>query len=168
MSESALREKFVYHLEEMYYVESRLVHVLGEMAEDVSNDDLREGVERHREQTKGHVERLESVFDDIQETPSERESPTFDALLEERDQLLEMDGNEDMRDLHELGVAVKTEHLEIAGYEQLVAIARKLDLPQRVRHELDQNLDEEESTRKKLKAMGDDSTVRKVFDRLVG
>lgn len=168
MSANALHEKFLYHLEEMYYVESRLVHVLGEMAENVANDDLRDGIEEHREQTKDHVTRLEDVFETLDVAPEERQSPTFDGLVEEREQLLEMGGDEDLQDLHELGAAAKTEYLEIAGYENLIVLARKLDLSRGVRDKLEENLDEEKQTKKQLKAMADDSTVRKLFARLAG
>ena len=168
MSTNALREKFLYHLEELYYVESRLVHALGEIAENVTNDDLREAIEHHREQTKAHVTRLEDVFETLGVAPKERSSPTFDALVEEREQLLAMGGDQDMQDLHELGVAAKTEHLEIAAYENLVVLARKLNLSSAIRDTLEENLDEEQRARKQLAAMADDSTIRSVFTRLTG
>jgi len=159
----------VYHLEEMYYVENRLLDVLDEMATEVSNEDLREGLENHRNQTERHVGRLEDVFDAIDAVPEQRSGPTFDALVEEREMLLEQTGgDEDMRDLHNLGAAANNEHMEIAGYENLIVLARKLDLSRDVRNTLDQNLDEEQQTKKQLKAMADDSTVRKVFVRLLG
>lgn len=58
--------------------------------------------------------------------------------------------------------------MEIAGDENLAVIARKLDLSRAARGPLNENLDEEQQTRKKLEAMADDSTVRKMFARLVG
>lgn len=169
MTVTDLHDAFVYHLQEMYYVENRLVDVLGEMAGDVENDDLREGLDRHREETKAQIERLEGVFDEIGEAPEKRRSPTFDALLEEREVFFEHAGDdEDLRDLHDLGAAAKTEHLEIAGYENLLVLARKLDLSRDVRTRLDQNADEEQQTKKQLKSMADDSTARSIFARLTG
>lgn len=169
MAIDTLREKFQYHLEEMYYVENQLVGVLGDMASDVANDDLREALERHRDQTRRHIERLEDVFEAIDEQPEQRPSPTFDALLEERETFLEQaGGDEDMRDLQDLGAAAKNEHLEIAGYENLLMLARKLDLSRDVRNALDENLDEEQQTKKQLKTLAEDSTVRKIFGRLAG
>ena len=169
MTVNSLRDAFVYHLEEMYHVETRLVDVLETMAADVANDDLRSGLEEHREQTRRHVERLERVFEAIDEPVRDRPSPTFEALLEERARFFEQaGGDEDVRDLHDLGAAAKTEHLEIAGYENLLMLARKLDLDRDVRELLEENLEEEQQTKKQLKAMADDSTVRKLFARLAG
>lgn len=164
-----LHDKFVYHLEEMYYVENQLLGVLDQMASEVTNDDLRQGLERHREQTETHVSRLEDIFGVLDEPAQERECPTFDALLEERERFFEQAaGDDDLRDLHDLGAAIKNEHLEIASYENLIMLARKLDLPKSVRSPLSENLDEETQTKKQLKAMADDSTVRKIFARLAG
>lgn len=66
-----------------------------------------------------------------------------------------------MRDLYDLSAAEKNEHLEIASYETLIMLERKLDLPMDVRQKLDDNLEEEQQTKKQLEAMADDSAVRK-------
>lgn len=162
-------DKFVYELQEMYYIENQLVEVLGRLATDVANDDLRQGFERHREQTQTHVGRLEDVFEAIGETPEQRRSLVFDAMLDERERFFEeAGGDEDMHDLYDLGAGVKNEHLEIAGYESLIQLARKLDLSREVTSPLKENLDEEQQTKKQLKSMGEDSTIRKVFARLAG
>lgn len=174
MTVQTLHDKFVYHLQEAYYVENRLVDVLDELASESNNDDLRAGFEEHREETREHVTRLEEVFDAVDEVPEERPNPAFDGLLEERQQLLEQTTadetatDDDMRDLHNLGAAVKNEYLEIASYEALIQLARKLDLPMGVRDLLDENLDDEQQTKKQLKALGEDSTVTEVFARLAG
>lgn len=169
MTVNNLHDKFVYHLQEMYYVENRLVDVLGELASDVANEELKKGFKEHREQTKEHVTRLEQVFEEVGEPIEEQPCPSFDALLEERTMFFEnADEDQDMRDIHDLGAAAKNEHLEIAGYENLIMLARKLDLSNGIRSLLDQNLEEEQQTKKQLKAMADDSTARKMFARLVG
>lgn len=164
----SLEDKFVYHLEEMYYVENRLVDVLDELATDVNNEDLRDGLREHQEQTRDHVDRLEDVFEYVDATPQQRESPTFDALLEERDLIVDECAGEDMADLCNHGIAAKNEHLEIAGYETLIMLARKMDAPREVRNALQANLDDEQETKKRLKAIAEDSTVREIFARLAG
>lgn len=169
MPVDSLYGKFLYHLEEMYYIENQLLDVLDTMMTDVTNDELHEGLRKHREETKSHVTRLEEVFETLEEQPEERECPSFDALIEERNRFLEQaTGGEDLRDVTNLDAAAKNEHLEIAGYENLLMLARKLDLSRDVRDLLEDNLDEEQQTKKQLKAMADDSAVRSVFARLVG
>lgn len=169
MTVETLHDTFVYHLEQMYYVENRLVDVLDQFASDVANDELRTGLREHREQTREHVNRLEKIFETIDEEPYERSSAVFDALLEEREEFLaNASEDEDMRDLHDLGAAAKNEHMEIAGYENLLMLSRKLDHPRHVRDLLEQTLDEEQETKKQLRALGEDSAVRGLFARLAG
>lgn len=168
MTVDTLYEKFVYHLEEMYYVENQLVDTLDQLAVEVNNEELREGFAEHRDQTREHANRLEEIFRSIDEEPTERQSPVFDALVEERRQFFDEATDDDLRDLYDLNAGVKTEHVEIAGYESLIQLARKLDMPKDVTSRLDQNLDEEEQTKKQLKAFTEDSAIRRLFARLTG
>jgi len=169
MSADTLRGTFLYHLEEQYYVENQLVDVLEQVATETANEDLRDIIEDHREQTRAHVERLESVFDVIDEPPEQRPSPTFDALLEERTALLEQTGgDEHVRDLHNLGVAVETEYLEVASYENLLVLARKLDLPKDVLDALKTSLGDEREMKNELRPMTEESTPWAFFGRITG
>lgn len=169
MTIDSMHDMFVYRLQEMYYVENQLVDVLDELSMETSNEDLAQGFADHRDETQGQAERLEEVFDRIDETPEEHRSPVFDALLEERDEFFEQAADDDdLRDLYRLGAGIKTESIEITGYEGLLMLAQKLDLPSDVTNPLEDNLDQEERTRKKLKAMGEESTVKQVFARLAG
>jgi ferritin-like metal-binding protein YciE len=169
MSADTLRGTFVYHLEETYYVENRLADVLEQVATETANEDLRDAIEDHREQTRTHVERLEGVFDAIDEPPEQRPSPTFDALLEERTALLERTGgDEHVRDLHNLGMAVKTEYLEVASYENLVVLARKLGLSRDVLDALEDSLRDERAMKNELRPMTEDSPAWAFFGRITG
>ena len=169
MTVDTLRDKFVYHLQEMYYVENRLVEVLEGLATDAANEDLADAFEVHRDETRQQVERLETTFKSLGEPPEERPSPAFDALLAERDRFHETAaGDADMHDVHDLGSALKVEHLEIAGYENLLALARKLDLDHDDKTRLQRNLDGERQTKKQLKTLAEDSAVRELFARLAG
>lgn len=73
-----------------------------------------------------------------------------------------------MRDLHELTAAVANVHLEIASYEDLIRLTWKLDFPMNVRDQLDQNLNEEQQTKKQLKALREDSPITEIFTRITG
>ncbi|MDZ7730661.1 MAG: DUF892 family protein [Natrialbaceae archaeon] len=168
MTIDTLHDKFVFELEEMYYVENRLLEVLETMAADVSSDELQEGLESHWEQTKTQIDRLEEVFELIDEPVEERPSPAFDAMIDERETFFEEAADGDMHDIHDLGAALKTEHFETAGYEDLILLARKLDLDHGVRERLDENKYEEQTTKEELTAMAEDSPVREIFARLAG
>ena len=59
MSMNTARDLFEHELLDMYDAEHRLVKSLPKMAEEASDDGLRAGFERHAEETRGHIERLE-------------------------------------------------------------------------------------------------------------
>jgi len=169
MAVNTLHDKFQYHLQEMYYIENELLDTLEELESDIHSDKLKEDIEKHREETKSHVERLEDVFGEIGEEPEEGSSNTFDALQEDREEILEEIGDdEDLQDLCNLGAALKTEYVEIAGYDNLIMMAKKLDLPSEVRRSLEENLSEEEQAKRDLKTMAEDTAVGKIFTRLMG
>lgn len=67
----SLEDMFVYQLEEMYYVEHRLVDVLDELATEANNDTLAKGFQDHRDETREHVARIERVFESIGRRPSD-------------------------------------------------------------------------------------------------
>jgi len=57
-----LRELYIEELKDLYNAENQLVKALPKMAKAASSDELRQGFEEHLEQTKGHVQRLEKIF----------------------------------------------------------------------------------------------------------
>lgn len=168
MTGDTLHDAFEYNLEQMYYIETKLVDQLDEMIETVSNDEMEEAFTEHQEETETHVERLEAVFDQIDSQPDTRESATFEGLLEDQSEMMAEMENDDLADVVNLGAALQTEHLEIAGYENLEMMAKKLDLPRETTKKLRDNRSDEEQTERDLKALADDSAVGKVFTKLMG
>ena len=119
------------------------------MAKAASNEDLRAAFEEHLEQTRGHVERLEKVFDLLDLAPKSKKCKAMEGLIEEGKELLEMDADESVLDAALISAAQKVEHYEMAGYgcvrtyAQLLGDDQAADL-------LQQTLDEEGETDKRL------------------
>ena len=61
MSNESLKKLYVDELKDLFSAESQLVKALPKMAKAASSDELRAGFEKHLEQTKGHVQRLEEI-----------------------------------------------------------------------------------------------------------
>jgi ferritin-like metal-binding protein YciE len=120
------RDLFLHELGDILYVEQKLAgEVLPKLIEEVQDDELRKGFERHLDQTKGHVTNVEQVFDTLGERPEPEECIGFEGLKKEHDQLLD-EASSDLVDLVDSGAAARTEHYEIAAYETLIAMARSL------------------------------------------
>ena len=150
MSVSNLEELFEHELEDIYFAEHELLDVLDELAEQTEDEEIADAFREHREETEGHIDRLEEVFEMIGEPPEKEECEAIEGLIEEHDEFLEMDPDEKILALFNLTAAQKTEHYEIAAYGNLALIADRLDMDE-AGDILHQNLEEEEAALEKLK-----------------
>lgn len=120
------RDLFLHELGDILYVERKLAdEVLPTLMEEVTDDELRTGFERHLRETEKHVENLEKAFRALGEEPHAEECIGFEGLKSEHDQLVQESAPE-LIDLVDTGAAARTEHYEIAAYESLIAMARGL------------------------------------------
>jgi|SRR5579862_7689560 len=69
MRDQGLKELYVDELKDLYSAENQLVKALPKTAKAASSEELREGFEKHLEQTRGHVQRLEKIFQTLGESP---------------------------------------------------------------------------------------------------
>src|SRR5207247_9856397 len=96
--------------------ENKLLKGLPKKAKAASWSELKQAFEKHLEQTKSHVERLEEVFEDINEKPKSKTSYGMKGLIEEGSEILQEEGDESVIDAGIIVAAQKVEHYEIAGY----------------------------------------------------
>lgn len=174
------RDLFVFELEGMYYVETELVEQLGELHEEAATDALdgaaeegireqfRELLAEHRSETEEHVERLERVFDAIGQQPGARESTTLGGLVQEKERFTNVLLNDELRNLYYLGAAVKTERIEISGYEALLQLAGALDLPDEVTELLEANLQDERQALENLQELRESDDASTMLEAIVG
>src|SRR6185436_6201513 len=92
MNENALKELYVEELRDIYNAEQQLVKALPKMAKAVSSDDLRDAIETHLDETKGQVERLEQIFEALDENPKGKNCKAMKGLIEEGSEILEEKG----------------------------------------------------------------------------
>jgi ferritin-like metal-binding protein YciE len=120
------RELFIHELGDILYVEQKLVEeVLPMLINEVQTDEFRKGLERHLEQTKGHVTNLEQAFDSIGERPQAEKCVGFEGLKKEHEELAD-EIDQSLIDLVDTGATARTEHYEIAAYTSLIEMARAL------------------------------------------
>ena len=65
MKLQTLEDLFLHELKDLYSAENQLVKALPEMAQAATNPELKAGFEEHLEQTKGHVERLTKIGEQL-------------------------------------------------------------------------------------------------------
>jgi ferritin-like metal-binding protein YciE len=136
------RELFLHELGDILYVERSLAsETLPKLIEEVEDEELTAGLEKHLEQTRRHVSNVEEVFGIFGEEAKAEECIGFEGLKDEHDQLVEK-ASPALIDLLDLGAAARTENYEIAAYESLRRMAKALGEDQAVEL-LDENLKQE-------------------------
>lgn len=146
------RELFLHELGDILYVERKLAEeVLPKLIQEVRDEEFRTGLERHLEQTRGHITNVEQVFDELGERPHEEDCIGFQGLKAEHDKLVAESSNE-LIDLVDTGAAARTEHYEIAAYSGLIEMARALGEQNAVTM-LDENLKEERETLREIESV---------------
>jgi len=143
------KELFIHELTDMLDAEQKLIEALGELSEDNPRPELQKAFSAHREQTQGQAERIQQIFQELEEEPEETECKGIKGLIEEREAFKEEDPAEDILAAFDVGAAIKVENYEINAYTSLIDLARDLGLNKAVKL-LNQNLKEEQQTLKKM------------------
>ena len=142
-------ELFLHELSDMLDAERNILEALEEQANESSRPDLQKAFESHRQQTEKQVQRLEQVFESLEEEPEETECKGIQGLIAEHDSFKEEDPSENLIDIFNAGAACKVEHYEIAAYTSLINLAQQMGHTKAVKL-LNQNLKEELQTLKKM------------------
>jgi len=149
MQHEALRDLYIDELRDIYSAETQLVKALPKMAKAATSDELRSGFEEHLEQTRGHVSRLEQIFEDLDEKPSGKKCSGMEGLVKEGGEMIKNEFEGEVKDAGLIGAAQRVEHYEIAAYGTVRAFAELLGDRNAV-DLLSQTLEEEKEADKKL------------------
>jgi ferritin-like metal-binding protein YciE len=149
MQENGLQRLYMEQLKDIYSAESQLLKALPKMAKAARSQDLRQGFEKHLEQTKGQVERLEQIFRALDENPKGKKCMGMQGLIEEGEEVIKEESATDALDAGLIAAAQRVEHYEIAAYGSVRAFAELLGDDDSV-NLLRQTLEEEKETDKTL------------------
>jgi ferritin-like metal-binding protein YciE len=156
MEMESLKELYVDELKDLYSAEKQLVKALPKMAKNASNPELKEAFTNHLQETEGHVERLEQIFEMLGERAGGKKCKGMEGLIEEAKELLEEDATEEVLDAGLISKAQHVEHYEIAGYGTVRTYARLLGLDDQAEL-LQETLDEEGKTDELLTQLAESS-----------
>ena len=149
MPNEGLKELYVDELKDLYSAESQLVKALPKLAKAAASEELRAGFEEHLEQTKGHVQRLEQIFEMLDESPKGKKCKGMEGLVEEGSEIMGEDFEDALLDAALIGAAQRVEHYEIAAYGTVRAFAEELGESEHASL-LAETLEEEKKTDEKL------------------
>ena len=149
MPNEGLKELYVDELKDLYSAENQLVKALPKLAKAAASEELRAGFEEHLQQTKGHVQRLEKIFEMLDESPKGKKCKGMEGLIEEGSEIMGEDFKDALLDSALIGAAQRVEHYEIAAYGTVRAFAEELGESEHASL-LAETLEEEKETDEKL------------------
>ena len=149
MPVKSVQDLFVQELRDIYHAERQITKALPRMAKAASSPELKQAFEDHLEQTRGQIERLDQVFEQLDLPKRAKKCEAMEGLIEEARSTMEEIEDDGVLDVGMIINAQKVEHYEIAGYGSLVALARQLG-HEDVASLLAETLDEEKETDQKL------------------
>lgn len=149
MKMNTLQDLYLDELKDIYDAENQLLKALPKMAKTAQNEELSAAIEQHLDQTQSQIERLEQIFEDLEEKPKGKKCEAMKGLLEEAKSMMEEAEDPDVRDAAIIAAAQKVEHYEIATYGTLRTYAELLGFDEQAEL-LQETLDEEKETDENL------------------
>jgi ferritin-like metal-binding protein YciE len=145
---------FLHTLQDIYYAENKIVKSLPEMIDGATDSQLKSGLQFHLGETKGHVQRLEKVFQMLGQKAKSVDCPAIDGIIDEADDVSGEVADKDVLDAAIIAAGQAVEHYEITRYGSLIAWAKRLGRND-VAKVLEQTLSEEKAADKKLTAIAE-------------
>ncbi len=149
-----LHDAFLDELRDAYDAERQLTKALPKMAKAATSPKLRQAFETHLEETQGQIERLEQVFEVLDEKVKGKHCDGMEGIIEEGKSVMNQDLEDATMDACLIASGQRAEHYEMAAYGTLVAWARALGYTEAAGL-LQTTLDEEKAADEKLSALAE-------------
>ena len=169
-----LQDLLVEELQDLLHAEGQLVKALPKMAKAASSDLLKMAFEKHLDETRDQVARLNEVFELLGVAAKGKPCKGMAGLIEEGQEVIQEGAEKDdiASDLALIAAAQKVEHYEISGYGTSRTMAGQIGRPD-VAQLLSKTLAEEETADNLLtqiarELMGQTRTGTSKQEKLVG
>jgi ferritin-like metal-binding protein YciE len=129
MVEKTLNDLFLAQLKDIYFAEKKIYRTLPKMAKATKVPELEQAFTAHREETQGHIERLEQVFEMMGKRPQVKPCEAINGIIAEGEETIEDFGESVALDTGLVAAGQAVEHYEMARYGALIAWAKQLGMP---------------------------------------
>ena len=154
--EKTLEDLFHDTLKDIYYAERKILKALPKMKRAAQANDLKAAFDKHHQQTEGHVERLQQVFEIIGKRAQGKTCDAIEGILSEGEEIMEEFKDTAALDAGLISSAQAVEHYEITRYGTLKRWATELGMADAAKL-LDSTLQEEAKTDSDLTKLADAS-----------
>lgn len=156
-STNNLLDLFIEQLEDVYSAEHQILAALPKMIRAASQNELKEALSHHYEETENQVNRLETIFGYLDMNPRRKMCEGMQGIIEEANEVMRGKNKSAILDAAIILAAQKVEHYEMATYGCLRSFAKHLDLDDEVTDLLQDTLDEEGAADKALTKIAEGS-----------
>lgn len=115
MKHKTLNDVYLDNLKDLYNAEGQLVAALPKLAKAAHAEELRSAFQEHLEETRGHIERLDRIFQELGKNPKGKKCKGMEGLIDEGKEVISGDASP-ARDAALIAAVQRVEHYEIAGY----------------------------------------------------
>ncbi len=155
-----LDDLFYDTLKDIFYAERKILKALPKMARAATDEKLKAAFEKHREQTEGHVDRLQQCFELLGRRAQGKTCEAIEGIIAEGEEIMEEFAGTPALDAGLISAAQAVEHYEITRYGTLRRWAQELGKND-IADLLNQTLQEEGQTDKDLTKLAETSANRR-------
>jgi ferritin-like metal-binding protein YciE len=154
MGLNTLEDVLLHGMKDLLSAEKQFRQALPKLAKAAEDKELASAFLEHRDETVEQISRLERCFKILDRSPRAEKCKAAEGLVEEGAGVIEEDGEGVPKDVTLSSAGRKTEHYEIASYEDVLSCARTLGQTE-IAELLEATLKEEEAAAQKLKTIGE-------------
>jgi ferritin-like metal-binding protein YciE len=163
MKDIPLHKFFLSQLKDIYHAEKQLAEALPDMVSASDSGELSAAVSHHLGETKTQINRLEKIFQMLDEKPEEKPCKAMAGILKEGKEILaDTKDLPAVKDAAIIVAAQKAEHYEIASYGSLLEFSELMGHHE-VSRLLKETLNEEEQVNKTLTDLAENGINEKAL-----
>lgn len=141
----SMESLLLHELRDLYSAERQMAASLKKLIRAASSPKLKKAFETHLDQTQKQQERLEKVFEKLDQKPGRQKCKAMEGLVEEAAEIIKEEAEPSVKDAALIASAQRAEHYEISGYGTARSMAQLLGMDD-VAQLLQRTLDEEGQT----------------------
>jgi ferritin-like metal-binding protein YciE len=112
----SLRKLYFDQLQQLHSAETQITEALPKMIQSATEPQLKNALQTHLQETKGHVARLEQILNEAKGSVDSKKSKGMAALITEGEDVIKDAADQSVRDAGIIAAAQKVEQYEIAAY----------------------------------------------------
>lgn len=155
MKLETLSELLVDQLKDLHSAETQLTRALPKLVKRASSETLKSALAHHLEETRGQVERLDTIATTLGIKLSGKKCKAMEGLIEEGAEVLEVENDGPVIDLAIIAAAQRVEHYEMSAYGTARELAAQMGHKDVVAL-LQETLEEESAADEKLTTVAEE------------